>query len=509
MNFIFFMPDQLRAESIGCYGHPLVATPNLDRVATQGVRFDQCHMQFTLCSPSRCSLMTGWYPHVSGHRSLWHLLRPHEPNLFGYLHEAGYEIAWYGKNDLFSPDSFSVIDTFARRGARYPSESIGAFDDPFFQTYLHKPMQNERHETADMRTLQLGLDFLRARRPGDRPFMLYLPLTLPHPPYTVPEEYYHMYDPADVPPLRSSEFSDKPLFFSEVRRRRGLDRFPEDVFRRVNAVYLGMVSYVDWMLGELLEALEQSAVAEETALFVFSDHGDFSGDWGMVEKWHNALNDPLTRVPLLVRMPGGRPGHTVLEPVELFDVMATVLELAGLEPTHTHFARTLVPQIRGAHGDPDRAVFAEGGYGRNEPHCFAGHASPYTAERSLMPCRPESYYYIQTRMHQELPRSVCRSTMVRTLDWKLIRRPDDVSELYDLKSDPLELVNRFEDPACRRPRRALEQRMLDWYIQTSDVVPFEEDDRELPTASQPRATAQLASLASGSPVPRTYTARQG
>ncbi|MCB0187379.1 MAG: sulfatase-like hydrolase/transferase, partial [Caldilineaceae bacterium] len=75
MNFIIFQPDELRAESVGCYGHPLAPTPNIDALAAQGTRFDQCHVQHSVCTPSRCSMMTGWYPHVRGHRTLWHLLR--------------------------------------------------------------------------------------------------------------------------------------------------------------------------------------------------------------------------------------------------------------------------------------------------------------------------------------------------------------------------------------------------------------------------------------------------
>ncbi|MCD6519712.1 MAG: sulfatase-like hydrolase/transferase, partial [Anaerolineae bacterium] len=108
MNFIFFFPDEMRAESVSCYGHPLVKMPNYDRLAAEGVRFDQCHVQHPVCSPSRCSLMTGWYPHVAGHRTLWHLLRPHEPSLFRYLKEAGYHIEWHGKNDLYAINYFPL-----------------------------------------------------------------------------------------------------------------------------------------------------------------------------------------------------------------------------------------------------------------------------------------------------------------------------------------------------------------------------------------------------------------
>ena len=76
LNFIFFQPDEMRAESLACYGHPLIKTPNYDRLAAEGVRFDQCHVQNAQCTPSRVSMMTGLYPHCAGHRSMWHLIRP-------------------------------------------------------------------------------------------------------------------------------------------------------------------------------------------------------------------------------------------------------------------------------------------------------------------------------------------------------------------------------------------------------------------------------------------------
>ena len=94
MNFVIFMPDEMRWESAGCYGHPLIETANLDRLADEGTRFDACYAQHPVCGPSRCSMLTGWYPHVSGHRTLWHLLRPHEPKLFRDLTAAGYEVSW-------------------------------------------------------------------------------------------------------------------------------------------------------------------------------------------------------------------------------------------------------------------------------------------------------------------------------------------------------------------------------------------------------------------------------
>ncbi len=132
MNFILFNPDEMRAESVGCYGHPLASTPNLDRLAAQSTRFDQCHVQHTVCTPSRCSFMTGQYPHVNGHRTLWHALQRHEPQLLKYLKTAGYDVMWGGKNDLLSPDSFADSVTDFRLGQRSTRAALARRAQPIF-----------------------------------------------------------------------------------------------------------------------------------------------------------------------------------------------------------------------------------------------------------------------------------------------------------------------------------------------------------------------------------------
>lgn len=199
---------------------------------------------------------------------------------------------------------------------------------------------------------------------------------------------------------------------------------------------------------------------------------DVAGDYGLVEKWPSALDDTITRVPLVIRAPGGARGHIVREVVELFDIMPTVLELAGLTAGHTHFARSLVPHLAGAAGDPTRAAFAEGGYDPHEPHCFEGHAGDDQFLRD-----PSHIYYPKAALQQRDPLSVCRATMIRTASHKLVRRPLDRSELYDLRADPWELHNLYDDPAAAPTRQALETRLLDWHIQTADVTPFDEDPR--------------------------------
>jgi choline-sulfatase len=133
-NLILFMPETLRADSLGCYGHPLVKTPNIDRFAAQGVRFEQAHVQNTVCGPTRCSLMTGWPVHVRGHRSLYYFLRPDEPQLFRYLKGNGYDVYWYGKNDLLATDSFA--DSVTEWGARAARGKGKGNPWPFLQPML-------------------------------------------------------------------------------------------------------------------------------------------------------------------------------------------------------------------------------------------------------------------------------------------------------------------------------------------------------------------------------------
>ncbi len=349
-NLIFFMPETLRAESLACYGHPVVRTPNFDRLASQGTRFDHCQVQNTVCGPSRCSLLTGWPVHVRGHRSLYYFLHPDEPNLFRYLKQNGYDVFWYGKNDLLAPETFadSVTDWRTPTGHGAPPSNPWPFEDRRYYSFLYGEGK-DRRDYPDYAGVQSAIRVLE--RDSKKPFCIYLPLGFVHPPFTAPPEFYNMYDPAKLPPLRPSNLPRKPNFYEAIRRTRRLDKMTDSDFRKIQAVYLGMIGYSDWLLGELLEAVERTHHANDTAVFVFSDHGEWGGDYGLVEKWPSAMDGVLGRIPLIARVPGMKRGHVSKEPVELYDVMATCLDLAGIAAEHTHFARSLMPAVaRGAGG---------------------------------------------------------------------------------------------------------------------------------------------------------------
>lgn len=475
MNFIIINPDELRADSLGVYGNSLVKTPNFDKLAKEGTRFEQCHTTHTVCSPSRCSFLTGWHPHVNGHRSLWHLLKKDEPNLFKYLSNAGYDIVWYGKNDAFSPKAFKGIvtqtldDVLTKEEEnkleeidKYSSENPYEFDDPKYYSFLYNEM-GEYEETSDYINVKKAIEYIKST--PDTPFMLYLPTLMPHCPYQAPKGYHDMYDPEKISNLRPICEEGKPSFYQKIRESRNLGQLTDKDFKEIKAKYLGMVSYVDSLYGKLLDALEKTGLDEETAIFMFSDHGDWAGDYGLVEKWPSGMDDTLTRVPLIAKIPDGASGHVVKECVQHYDIMPTILELSEIKPEHSIFANSLVPQLKGDKGDPDRAVFTEGGYDHPQDNwCFEGRESVH---KELL--FKENIYYPKLKLQQEEPETVCRSTMIRTSDYKLIYRTKQINELYDLRKDPDELKNIYNNPEYIKIRNELENRMLKWYIETSDA----------------------------------------
>jgi choline-sulfatase len=470
-NLIFFMPETLRAGSIGCYGHPLARTPNMDRLASQGVRFTQCHVQNPVCGPSRCSLLTGWPVHVRGHRSLYYFLHEDEPNLFRYLKQDGYDVHWFGKNDALAPDSFPSSVTRFVPGGREAPANPWPLSDPHYYSFLYGPA-GDRRETRDYQGVQEAIKVLER---SDKPFCIYLPLAYAHPPFSAPKDFHDMYKPADVPALRPPDLPNKPNFFEAIRRTRRLNQLKDSDFRTMQSVHLGMISYSDWLLGELLAAVDRTNHANDTAVFLFSDHGEWGGDYGLVEKWPSAIDECLDHVPLVVRAPGYKQGHVSEGIVELYDVMATSLELAGIEAQHTHFARSLVPQLRGEPGDPQRAAFCEGGYNTYERQLF---------EPPMAPDQAEEIYYPKRTLQNEHPETITRATGVRTLDYRLVHRPDGVSELYDLKQDPQELHNVYGDRSYASQQESLRARMLDWYVRTADVAPKKTDPRGFPKGKQ-------------------------
>lgn len=467
MNYILFYPDEMRAESLGCYGHPLVQTPHIDRIAAEGTLFSKNYTPHPVCAASRCSLITGCYPHVHGHRSLWYLVDETEHNFIQEMRESGYTTGLFGRNHMFTEKAMqNSFDIFA---APPPFGHTGkSADNPFhpYSMILPPVPDYKTDEVSDMVVIDQCINFIDHHQPDDAPFFLFLSLFNPHPPYGVPEQYYHRYDPEKLPPMRDlSWLEGKPALYRLIHQYRAEGVPEQQLYQKIQAIYLGMVTFVDDMLGRLITALEQNGLYDDTTIIICSDHGDFAGDAQLIEKWPSAMDDMLTRVPLIIRRPGAKQGQRVDTPVSSIDIFPTIFDDAKLAVQHDQFGISLLPQLNGSPGDAARSVYCEGGYDTREPHSFEGY--PLRQNKGML------QYLPKRSQQQEVPESVCRTVMQRDNRYKLIIRTNGENELYDMDCDPLEYHNLYDAPACAKLQQALKDRLLTWSIGTADTVPRE------------------------------------
>lgn len=506
-NIVIFVPDEMHAGSMGVYGHPVTQTPNFAQLASEGTLFANAHTTHTVCTPSRCSFMTGRYVHQGGHRTLWDPLRVYEGNLLRSLKAGGYETVWFGKNDLFDDSDGTVNASVSISGdmgmGDWGPNAYPNMSDPRFYSFASLPPSWPLNHTSDMANTLAAVEYMQARvaaasaaaasssssssasnQQQQPPFAIFLALTAPHPPYGCARPYYDMYMNTTLPPLRPYGLPGKPDYHELIRSFRNLTKAGDDILREVQALYLGCITYSDAVFGVLMNNMRQLGLWDDAAVFVLADHGDYSGNYGLVEKWPSGLEDVLTHVPLIAKVPGGVRGQVISGLVQHMDLTPTVLELANISANWTLSAVSQLQRILG--NEPDdltRPVFAEGGYATYEPNSFEGRCND-----PLQPgiCDPSSIYYPKGYQEFHVPLSVCRSTAIITPTFKLVRRsdpldPDHFSELYDRINDPQELRNLYNDPTYAAVQLNLTVQMLNWAIQTADVTPFDEQSRTTPS----------------------------
>ena len=485
-NIVIFNPDQWRGDVLGHMGNPAALTPNLDRlVQTDAVSFRNAFCQNPVCTPSRCSFMSGWYPHVRGHRTMYHMMRQGEPVLLRTLKEAGYYVWWGGKNDLVpgqfgydecctvkytphvEPKPMWRIDRQGEwRGERgsdtYYSFYVGRLDAP----------QEEPYQDRDWANVMGAVELIR-HAPEDQPLCIYLPLTYPHPPYAVEDPWYSMIDRSKLPPRLPTPdgWTGKPSLLKGIHERQGLDSWTEQRWTDLRATYYGMCARLDHQFGLIVRALRRARLYDNTAIFFFSDHGDFTGDYGLVEKTQNTFEDCLTRVPFIVKAPASvRVRPRVSDAlVELIDFPATVEAMTGIEPNHTHFGRSLLPILAKETEQHRDAVFCEGGRLHGEAHCMELESTSSQVATGL--------YWPRVNLQSSEGPEHTKAVMCRTREFKYVRRLYESDELYDLRSDPGELHNRVDDPSLADVLAQLKERLLTFYLETCDVVPHDTDSR--------------------------------
>jgi arylsulfatase A-like enzyme len=253
--------------------------------------------------------------------------------------------------------------------------------------------------------------------------------------------------------------SGKAAFLDALRAGHGTDRLDDADWAELVATYYGMVSRVDAQLGRVMDLTDP----ERTGTFFFTDHGEYLGDFGAVEKWPAGLDDCLLRNPLVAAVPGGVEGAVCDGLVEMVDLLPTLLDLAGATAAHTHFGRSLASVLDGSAASHRDAAFSEGGFADRD--------------RDRMERVPFGHYATKIQLQIDRPDLVARCASIRTDAWTYVHRVGGADELYDRRTDPRELCNLASVPAHTDVVRDLRDRLLDWYADTSDVIPPEEDPR--------------------------------
>lgn len=445
-NILFFVTDQQRRDSIGAYGSTLCRTPTIDRLAREGMRFERAYTPTGLCSPARCSLLTGVYPH--GHGVLTNIslhpikasLRPEQDVMTPALLDGGYRCGYVGKwhvSDDLTPKDFGFEDyhslgdyvTWRRaKGIPFPE----AFFDYRTQSADRCPGTPETSRPAWI--CDRAIDMVDKYAAGNSPFFIRIDFHGPHYPNVVPEPYFSMYPPTSISPWPNHDdpLTGKPAVHRIKKRHYGTDRMTWADWQPFVSAYLGEISLIDAQAGRVLAALERHGILDDTLVIWTSDHGDTIGAHGICNKDYT-MYEEIYRVPLVMRWPGRiRPGQVCDDfVVHFLDLNATVRELAGMPPAAGAHGRSLVPILHG-----ERPI----GW-RDSAFCeFHGsHMGLYSMR--LLADRRFSYVY----------------------------HTNDIDELYDHATDPHELVNLAEDPGdAASALAAMKRRMVGWMAETGD-----------------------------------------
>ena len=447
-NILLLLTDEHGAQFSGTYGHPFIATPAMDRLAAEGVTFDAAYCNNPLCVPSRLSFMTGQYTHRCRG---WDNATPLPADAVTWPHllrAQGYDVALSGKMHLIGEDPLHGFQEQLARDLHielqhpiFPWDNgIPEASEPWpgvVRTDSRVPPGPDGVEaeaagggedadsppTGPGRTPEIDADddataaavaYLRSRAhgPTGRPFALCVGLIAPHFPFVVPEPFFSHYFPhhADLPDLPPGHLEALPPAAQRLRRAFGFRGHTEAQVRRARAAYYGLVSYADDKLRQLLDALDECGLTEDTVVIHTSDHGEMLGEHGLWRKM--SFYEQSARVPLQIRWPGrAAAGRRVGECVSLVDVAATIVGAAGAAtPVAPMDGRSLAGLLAGP--DPEW---------RDE--AFAEHTAHGTDRARAM---------------------------LRRGRWKLcLSGAEDLEpELYDLEKDPGEFTNLAGDPAA-------------------------------------------------------------
>jgi len=445
-NILFIISDQMVAALTGAYGHAVVQTPGLNRLACEGVRFDSAYTPSPFCSHDRACFMTGRHASAIGAYDNGALLPADQPTFAHYLANTGYDTVLSGKMHFIGPDQLHgfnrrlTTDIYSSDYNWVKPEWIALKEGVDYQEAMaNRPTYNAKGYTGegvqigtwhnalsyDEETHFRAIEYLRAQgRESDNPFLLCASYHHPHEPFWPPKEYWDLYADAEIelPEFPDGFEENRSMMDHWLNAYHGIDRYnlrDEDGLYLLRRAYYGLITYMDRKVGELLDTLDQTGLADNTVVVFASDHGDMLCEREMVQK--RCFYEPSCRVPLLVRFPDKwKAGTACSIPVSLNDLLPTFCQLADTTVSLPHDGESLIAIL----DDPqeDRYIFSQ------------------AHEAVAAPCimvRQGSYKYNYIHGHDP--------------------------QLFDLATDPHEWHNLAADPAHVQTTTHLKKLVLDHF----------------------------------------------
>ncbi len=349
-NVLFLFSDQFNTRCLSCAGHPDVKTPNLDRLAAEGMRFENAYAQSPICTPSRVSFLSGLYPSTHGYYGLYGR-EPDQPmtSLFNHFKTHGYRTGalgklhtpryWIERDCQFVYDEFIEYPKYLEGAGYYDKNDNRRFTDWRDGGSSAIPL----NLSCEVALAQQTIRFLRNEgEPADRgsadsPWFAWVSFSRPHSPLTPSEPFASMYPPEsiDLPPSADPDILEQQPHRIRQVPRTHLPPNREDIRKMVSA-YLGLVSQVDYAIGLIIQELERQGLLDNTIIVFSADHGDYAGEHGLWSKIGGISSRAITRIPLIVKHPTstqvGSVSHAIVEAIDMFP---TLCQMVGLPlPNH-------------------------------------------------------------------------------------------------------------------------------------------------------------------------------
>jgi arylsulfatase A-like enzyme len=439
-HILFIYGDQHRFDCVGANGHPLLRTPNLDRIAREGANFRNAFTPSPICVPARCSLLSGKWPtqHGTIHNYDGETYTPmataNAAPIRTVVH-AGYHGIhlgrWHVRPDMLATDfgfhrhipDWRYLKWRERRGMGPVPNDRGWVGQADVGTPEDGPLGWGSEQAIRLIEQQLE---------ESDPLFLHWHFIEPHFVCHPPEPFASMYRPQDIAPWPSfaDDLAGKPAIQRRIRDMRESSKWTWEQWAPVVALYLGTISYLDWAVGRVLAALDRLGIADDTLVVYTADHGDLMAGHRMFDK-HHVMYDETTRVPMMLRWPRRvKPGTVVDSFVSnAIDCSATFCEVAGARIPADCAGKSLLPVLDGEPGRGD--IFAQ----------LAGNQYGSYSQR-----------------------------LVRDPRWKYVWNVSDTDELYDIAGDPGEIRNRIADPACAAELARLRGRLAAWMDEINDPL---------------------------------------